>query len=405
MSRVSAHIRHNIWGILALYVALGGVAFAASTAPKNSVLSRSIKNGQVKNADLASNAVNSAKVANGSLSGADLAANSVTGQQVDESSLDPSVVQKRVSGTCTAGQVVAAVNQDGSVACAGSGGPPSGAAGGDLTGTYPNPTIGAGTVNSAKIADGTIAAGDLAAGSVSGGAGGTVADNSLTGADVLESSLDSSLLQFRISGAPCTAGQAITNVAATGAATCGTTSGGAPGGAAGGDLAGTYPNPTIGAGKVTSAKLATAAVGPPQIGTLPAVAAVSTGSFNCPAVTECGLQLNGEDFDTSNMHSTSSNTNVLIAPIAGFYHYDAAVDMQAPNSSQTCRISVSITSTAEFITGTTMPCGGGLYYDPIVTTSGLVHLAAGDSISVAGITSHATVIGREGRFDMNWVGP
>src|SRR4029077_11706303 len=67
------------------------------------------------------------------------------------------------------------------------------------TGSYPNPT--------------------LAAGSVSGGAGGVIADNSITGADVDESSLSTTVLQRRLASS-CGGTQAIQAVASTGAVTC-----------------------------------------------------------------------------------------------------------------------------------------------------------------------------------------
>lgn len=60
--------------LLALVVATGGTSYAAVTLAKNSVLSKHIKNGQVKTADLKDGAVTGAKVTDGSLAAGDFAA-------------------------------------------------------------------------------------------------------------------------------------------------------------------------------------------------------------------------------------------------------------------------------------------------------------------------------------------
>lgn len=79
-------------------------------------------------------------------------------------------------------------------------GPASGSAGGDLAGSYPNPTIADGAVGSAAVADGSLGLADLAAGSVNGAkvldgslTGADMASNTLTGAQVNEQSLNLNL--------------------------------------------------------------------------------------------------------------------------------------------------------------------------------------------------------------------
>ena len=72
--KFSSHVRSNVIGYLALFVALSGTAWAATELEKNEVKSKHIGKGQVKTADLAKNAVASPKVADGSLLERDFAA-------------------------------------------------------------------------------------------------------------------------------------------------------------------------------------------------------------------------------------------------------------------------------------------------------------------------------------------
>ena len=109
--RLATLVRTQLLGLIALLIVLtGGTALAADsakTAAKNTVTSKSIKNGQVKTADLAPAAVTGDKLApgsvttrnlgpdsvttdqvkNGTLTGSDVADNSLTGTDINESSL------------------------------------------------------------------------------------------------------------------------------------------------------------------------------------------------------------------------------------------------------------------------------------------------------------------------------
>jgi hypothetical protein len=94
----------NVIATVALFMALGGVSYAAATAAKNSVVSSSIKNGQVKTADLANNAVTSPKIKDGQVKTADLAAGAVTA-----SKLAPALTTDLNDAATLGGQTAAAL--------------------------------------------------------------------------------------------------------------------------------------------------------------------------------------------------------------------------------------------------------------------------------------------------------
>jgi hypothetical protein len=121
-SRIFQFMRHNALGLVAIFIALGGTAVAATQAPRNSVVTKSIQKGAVTNPKLKDGAVTGAKVLDGSIAVGDLADGSVNAAKLAD-----------------------------------------------------------GSVNSAKLADGGVGAADLADGSVNSA---TVANGSLTAADL-----------------------------------------------------------------------------------------------------------------------------------------------------------------------------------------------------------------------------
>jgi hypothetical protein len=84
---MSGWIRTNAIGLVALFVALSGTAIAASVAAKNSVTSKSIKNGAVTGKDVKDNGLKGTDVDESSLAGVPIADNSVTSAKVVDGSI------------------------------------------------------------------------------------------------------------------------------------------------------------------------------------------------------------------------------------------------------------------------------------------------------------------------------
>lgn len=139
--RASAHA--TIVAYLALFVALGGSAYAAVSLPSNSVGTAQLRNGAVTLTKVSRSARSSLRGAQGP-----------RGLQGIQGAQGIQGIQGAKGATGAAG----AAGQPGSIAGA--------TAGGVLAGTYPNPGFTAGAVSSGAIQDGAVGSNALATGAV-----------------------------------------------------------------------------------------------------------------------------------------------------------------------------------------------------------------------------------------------
>jgi hypothetical protein len=261
-ARALGFLRGNAVGVLALIVASSGTALAATQLPDDSVDSDTIVYQSVDSEDLAEDSVASGKIRT----------DAVRGRAVKESSLDPDVLQRRVGGECRVGESIRAIGNDGSVLCQVDTTGATGAAGGDLTGSYPNPQIADGSVVGSNIVDRTIAGIDVAL-------------NALTGAEVDESTLTAggdltgSLANAQVGESGLTAGGDLTGTLANAQVSEG-------GLTAGGDLTGTLAN----------AQLGGETVGTTELAPLPDARAVATTTQTFAAGAITRVQLNANSF-------------------------------------------------------------------------------------------------------------
>lgn len=108
--------------LAALFMSLGGVGYAASQLPNNSVGTDQIRNNAVTYKKIEPNSVGKVRLADGGVINSKLAKRSVSFQDIQPGAVghvraNLNQLQARVSGTCTDGSAIGAIDNQGKTTC------------------------------------------------------------------------------------------------------------------------------------------------------------------------------------------------------------------------------------------------------------------------------------------------
>ena len=173
----------------------------------------------------------------------------------------------------------------------------------------------------------------------------------------------------------------------------------APSGTAAGDLSGTYPNPTI----------ANGAVGTAKFGAIPGARVRNSLAETIAASSLVTLSYNTEDFDTGGLHSTTTNTSRLTAPVAGKYLITASAEWTANTSGRRILILV-LNGSAQIMRDSVSP-NNTSSLGPEQSLETVYQLGAGDYVEVVAYQDSGSSLAVQAydkaspAFSMDWIAP